>query len=744
VGSPYQRVTRNGIDYVLAPNGVEIPAQAWADMMGNAAPDNRAFTPAAEEAHKRGELGVVPGPVPPISAAGAPPTEFSVPMPFGSSVGHVTQPTPPPQQFPPMTVEHTSSSSRSGNSFSTEEPYRRTDVQLEPTELRNPALDQQIGDSRSKQMGYVGDQVKALGDQSAALGAAADQRMLAADDLAAQRERDLAERSEFEAVAQEATAMREQRMAQRIAQIPAEDPGKMWQGTEGGLARAAGIMASAIGGLLAVSTGSGRNLGLEALQQTIDRDIASQRANIDSEWRKVAKDENELARFRQQMGDERAWKSEQAAYRYASLATKLEAESAKYDSVAKQAELQGMSASLMAQAGQHYTQSLMFDREYNTKTAEMAFQQRRVVEDMFLETRKVRLAESSAAAKAAGDGATSPVRLGRLPHTREDIYIPPDIAANMDKGEYEKLRNDAASLSTFAGNAQSFITLATDLGRQYDGAGKNARPVTSAQLEAMRGAWTSLQFDEVVKRTGLTATDETTKRIMTILSGTGSPPGGSWTIGSGEMAAFSDYVVRNLEKDSNNFEARGARLAGTDPDTGKPTDRSFTEFAADARKVVDAAGTKTKPLESQDPFDLANSSMVQIAQAKSADDVIGALNTLSTVNAHNSQGDVENLALSGSVNALAKGAQPSGQVTSGIRDADGNLQSMHSLHDSRGQVNADLVAKLKAGAAKAAHDFPKQAVAIGAALQRALEALNPPPAPARDVLNDPTFGRGIR
>jgi hypothetical protein len=710
VGNPYRRETRNGIDYVVTPNGVPVPVQAWADMMGDAPVDTRAFTPAAEQAAAEGNLGVT-AMVPPIAAAG-PPTGFSVPMPFGSQVGHVTQPTP---EVPAMIVNHTNSSTSSRSSHSTEQPYRRDDVLPAPA-VGNPTREADLQRSQGRERGFAQDQLAALSTQGAVVDSKADANARHADELAAQREQEIADRSEFEQHVQEATAMREDRIGQRIAAIPAEDPAKMWQGTEGGLARAAGIMASAIGGLLAVSTGSGKNLGLEALQATIDRDIASQRANIENEWRKVAKDENELGRFRQMMGDERAWTAEQAAYRYASLATKLEAEASKYDSISKQAELQGMAASLMGQVQAKMTEAIQHGQAYDMKLAEQSMDRWYKTESLSLEERRVSSAEMLAGAKANGATATGPQRIGHLPHTKEDIYIPADIADKMSPDERNKLRDSAGAMSSFAKNAQGFLTQAIDVGRRYSGAGKDSRPVTSADIEQLRAAFASLQFDEVVKRTGLTATDPAMNRILTILSGTGEIPSGTWTIGSGQMNAFADFVVRGLEKDSNNFASRGAVLVNE-----QGQQRSFSDLASEARQYVDAAGGKSKPLESMDPFDLANSSMVRVTQAKTPEEVIDGFNTISTVNARNSQGDTENLPLAGSVNVLSAGAKRSGQVTAGLT-AEGKAYKL----GTGGGSSDELVAKLKAAAARASLKFPGQAPAINLALDRAVEALSQP------------------
>lgn len=185
----------------------------------------------------------------------------------------------------------------------------------------------------------------------ARMGAAAQQA--AADELYAQqqahaaRQRAMADQErDYLVTADQVIQQKHADIQQRMAAVPQVDPGKIWR-DRSEFQNAASIVSAFMGGMLAVSTGSGRNLGLEALERQIDRSIEAQRANIENEWRKIGVDREDLADMR---ASYRARESEQRAMMKESMASYLASEVTKYNSVGKQAELQNQVMSIRQSA----------------------------------------------------------------------------------------------------------------------------------------------------------------------------------------------------------------------------------------------------------------------------------------------------------------------------------------------------------------------------------------------------------
>jgi hypothetical protein len=122
--------------------------------------------------------------------------------------------------------------------------------------------------------------------------------------------RDLEDRAHFDSVVHDYVQQRQAQIDERLATIPQEDPRRIFH-TNSGFANAAGLFSAIAGGILAVTTGSGRNMGLEAVEREIDRDIQAQRTNIEAEFKKVANDKDSLQQYQQWKAQERGWMLEQ-------------------------------------------------------------------------------------------------------------------------------------------------------------------------------------------------------------------------------------------------------------------------------------------------------------------------------------------------------------------------------------------------------------------------------------------------
>jgi hypothetical protein len=534
----------------------------------------------------------------------------------------------------------------------------------------------------------------------------------------------------------EAVEQHTARINQRMATVPTEDPNHLWN-SGSAFQNALGILQSALGGALAVSTGSGRNLGLEALQKEIDNDIQAQRTNIDKEWKKIAIDEKSLERYQRWRADERSAIAEEQAMRYAQLAHNIEAEASTFKSEARKAERMGLAAELAVKAEESAQKSIGAKAEMLSAESKSAFEEYKMRGDAAVQQAQIRA--SNAAARASDRaGKVEPtkagrVRIGVLPMTGEEIYIPADIADTMTKEQIDALVKTGQTVSTSTRKGQELQAMAQEVGRIYSGPGAHRRPVTKKKVEQLRAAFRDLQFDEVVKRTGLTATDAATQKILEILTGTGELP--SVTVGSGDWAAFSDYVARNIERDADVFGSRGVELErvtkkgeksaeGQEIPEGARIVRRGQDLAKDARKYATAAGERAKSIESLDPFEIANVAMTKITQGKSSDDVLDGISLLSEANSRNSQGQLEHLPLAASTNVLAGGADPTtGHVTKGVTK-DGAYVLGGANADSLPVIRAAIVRRLNA------EPDDKKRVELNLALQDLEELLKDRPAQA--------------
>lgn len=326
------------------------------------------------------ELGVTSN-VPPIPHNGpaAAPAQLSAPA------GPALAPTQHSQRV-------SASSSESGQQL-----VRRTDVGAPP-----PAFDDKpYLDAMQQAQGAVD---AGIGKQRAAIDAAAaaetgrsavEQQSMR--DQAAQMERDRAERGQFDGVVQEYVQRKTAELNEKIARVPQEDPGKIWADNNA-FQNAAGLLAAGLGGMLAVSTGSGRNMGLEAVERAIDRSINAQRTNIENEWKKIAHDKDSLQQYQAWKSQERGHLLESQIYHLEALKLNRLAEAEKYMSDGKKAELMGQAASLDVLSAEKQQALIKFYLDHGMAQANDAFNRYSTVEKLSLE--KLNSAASRAASYA--------------------------------------------------------------------------------------------------------------------------------------------------------------------------------------------------------------------------------------------------------------------------------------------------------------------------------------------------------
>jgi hypothetical protein len=247
---------------------------------------------------------------------------------------------------PPQSTSVGVSASNSGQQL-----VRRNDVTQAPPAFNAAPYAEALGQTNDQvQAGFAQGQ-QSLDDRAAAeqgLGEVNAEHATAAADY----NRDFAEmQAETDAIVQEVVARKTDELNQRIAMVPQEDPGKIW-GDNNAFQNAAGLLSAFAGGILAVTTGSGRNMGLEAIERAIDRNIAAQRTNIENEWKRVAHDKDTLQGYKDWQVQSKAWANQQRALMLETLALEREAKAQTFSSASKQAELMGMAAQLRVQSAQ--------------------------------------------------------------------------------------------------------------------------------------------------------------------------------------------------------------------------------------------------------------------------------------------------------------------------------------------------------------------------------------------------------
>lgn len=309
---------------------------------------------------------------------GAAPLPYSAPepAPVAPSPAAPASPGAPPVSLPtPLTG--TSQRQSAGASFGTTQLVRRTDG---PAPLDLSAERAALGSLQDESSAARLEQQHQLGVRAGTLQQAdevrygkygPDGQLLesgGAQQQIAERDRLGEAQQAFNAVTQEYVQRKTGELNEAIARIPQEDPGRIWSDNSA-FQNAAGLMAAALGGMLAVSTGSGRNMGLEAIERAIDRDVQAQRTNIENAWRKVQHDENSLNQYRQWRSQEKQDMLAQGIFRLETLALETEAKASTFSSAARQAEYLGAAAELRAVSAEKQAEYVKATGEYSAAEA---------------------------------------------------------------------------------------------------------------------------------------------------------------------------------------------------------------------------------------------------------------------------------------------------------------------------------------------------------------------------------------
>ncbi len=422
-------------------------------------------------------------------------------------------------------------------------------------------------------------------------------------------EEDLAKTEAFDAATESHVARRQEEILQAIAEVPRKDPTKYWKDA-GAFGAAVGLTAGIAGGILAVTTGSGRNRGLEAIEQAIQNDLNAQETNIENEWKKIAHDKDSLEAYTEFRGRTRQRTIEGQMLRRETLRQGFLAKAATFQSKAKQLEYAQYAADLGIQQEKDLQELLHREREWGLAVSQDAFNRDKVAEGMRLE--KIRTSAEAAyhraqTAKLNAEGkpevAGGLIPVFTLPNGKQ-LFLDPRMTQGRTKEQIGSLANklgeDIAKDAVALDAMQKHRQLVANLGRKYAGPGSarlrwsdEDRKVVGDSLEqvaasiaySLSGAQYAESFREAVKKW------------------VGDAPG--WT-GQSPVKSQTEYIDSLLTKLERNVGGRGVisadavKVPGVEGPTPsgapvRPDTQALEPRPFSAKKSFYAGDVKTTP-----------------------------------------------------------------------------------------------------------------------------------------------------
>ncbi len=429
-----------------------------------------------EQLHQQypGSAGGAPaqGPTPTVANApvGAPRPPMNIPMPFGQTYSFDFDPNNNSGQPAPDSTgvpDSYSAGMRQGESQS----YGHTGVTDHSPYPVMPDLssyEQKLGEDRQGVVGAYDSANDALGTQQQLLrDQAADPRIQELQaaipaDVKAQQARMAA----IDEVANEYVKNKNDEIMHRMAAVPQEDPSRIWSDMPAWQS-ALGLLSAVTGGMLAVTTGSGKNMGLEAIERAIQRDVEAQRTNIDNEWKKIAHDENSLESYRKWKANEKQDMLAEGIIRREALNYQLETEKGKYSSLSKIAELDGLKAGNTAK-------QMEAVQEYDKLSYDHAFAQGKELFDQDAKKKELSIQSTNAATSlmnartaahnAGVDTAASPtVQIGYDQRTKKPIFMDAKLY-DVHKTSVKDILGEYRKAGDFLRQAQQLKTIYEALG----------------------------------------------------------------------------------------------------------------------------------------------------------------------------------------------------------------------------------------------------------------------------------------
>lgn len=313
----------------------------------------------------------------------------------------------------------------------------------------------------------------AIGQQNAALtrqGELAVEKQQALAPLQAQVPEDVRQQQErtaaFDATVQEYVQGHNDRIMQRMAAVPQENPSRIWSSMPAWQS-ALGLLSAVTGGMLAVTTGSGKNMGLEAIERAIERDVAAQRTNIDNEWKRIATDERSLEAYRLWKSRDRQNMLEEGILRREAINFQITSEAAKYDSLSKKAEAEGLVAANTERNMKDLGEIYKADYERAFAVGKETFDQDAKKKELSIQAFNAETARGKSLG-GAGAGPQPAVRVSFDQRTNKPIYIPADIYETRGKASVDAAANQYKGAGNFLRKAQQLKDYMDSLGAGFN------------------------------------------------------------------------------------------------------------------------------------------------------------------------------------------------------------------------------------------------------------------------------------
>lgn len=393
----------------------------------------------------------------------------------------------------------------------------------------------------------------------------------------------------------------------RIASVPQEDPGKIWTDNSA-FQNAAGLLSAMLGGMLAVSTGSGRNMGLEAIERAIDRNINAQRTNIENEWKRIAHDKDSLQAYKDWKAQSREWGNQQRALMLETLALEREAEAQKFVSQSKQAELMGQAAELRVRSAEAQQEYIKGIASMAKMTADSELERWYKTEQLSLDklnsasTRALQAAQrGQIAAEQAAKGPAGPAPIFRLPNGKQ-YYLDPKFTVGRTPAQVgklaDKLGEEGAKYAKVLDALQTHRQLVANVGSRYAGPGSANLRWSAEDMKTVRD---SLERTSAVVAHSLSGSQYAEAFREAVKGFVGGSAG--WT-GASPVQSQTQYIDSEMAKMERDLAGRGAVaydnvVAG---EGGVPTIAGPTESGAPVLPKGHVLGQTPVPIDVRKDF----------------------------------------------------------------------------------------------------------------------------------------------
>lgn len=509
-----------------------------------------------------------------------------------------TQLTPPAPVAPQPPLKSVSMGARQSGSQSTTRTVRRNDIppapqaDFDPLVQEHRRLQANVEDVRQDRQDTLQDRADAE-TGIADVEASTLMRESAAAENHARLEAQLSGNRDAR------VAQKQAEIEQRMAEIPAVDPGRMWKNA-GALGSAAGIISAAIGGYLAVRQGRGGNDALDQINKVIEQDVHAQEQDIWNQKYKLGLLKDQKDDIYKDAALKKAERAEQFAYRKMSIASEMGVHAAKFKSASKQAEYLDMQLKLQEEAFKDSQESLKFYSEVYSKNATRALQAYQAEEQLKLSKESNSIGWMNAKTARMGEtrqaNATKELEAAPIlihPNTKERFVVDPRRAGKMTPAQYEEFDKQTASRYDIADRGRRIAQRIQEIGGATFGPGVKWKGISNSQKAELDAMYTDLRDLVGRARSGANMPEGEIVRMEQIL---GSRETWFTQDPSGKLRTFFESVGGDQQRRANQLGLR--REDGTEHnwrgDFDMPKFKSATPTTA--KSLTESIGENTEAI----------------------------------------------------------------------------------------------------------------------------------------------------